>query len=343
MAKKIEMNQLDQKKKSSLTSRILVGVALAVIAIPALVVGSWYWFAMISAFFGFAVYEIVHAKGKPYPWYVWVATYIFCIIYMYWFLVKDNLSQYLALNDIGLGSTWQFQLEGNYSEPSLSIYAIITSLGVYLLFSLINKDFDFGDVCYFMVMTIMVSFGFQCLLFLRYHPFVEWAGLTDTSAPIFRFWQSAIIIIFVVIGAFGNDMSAYFVGVFFGKHKMTPRISPNKTWEGFFGGVILGGCLSLAFALICDACGYPMLPGVAVFSGQSRWWGVVILSFALPVIAVFGDLVFSSIKRYFGFKDYGTLLRSHGGVLDRTDSLMFCAMASSILIVLIEKGWGFFA
>ena len=336
------VNQLDEKKKASMTSRIIVGAVLAVTCIPALVVGSWFWFAIISFFFLVAVYEICRAKQKKYPWYVWAITYVVCIIYMYWFLVKDNVSNYLAAQSAG--TAWSFTLEQGYSEPNLSIYAIIVALGVYLFVSLINKDFDFLDVCYFVTMTILVSYGFQCLLFLRYHPFVSWNGLTDTTAPTFRFFQSAIVVIFIVIAAFGNDTMAYFVGMFFGKHKMTPRLSPNKTWEGFFGGWILGGGLALAFALICDANGFPMLPGVKTFgTAESRWWAIVLLSFTLPIIAVFGDLVFSSIKRHFGFKDYGTLLRAHGGVLDRVDSLIFCAMACSILIVIIEKGSGFFA
>ena len=92
-----------------------------------------------------------------------------------------------------------------------------------------------------------------------------------------------------------------------------------------------------------EAFGHPILPGFKVMGDDSRWWAVVIISFALPLVGVLGDLTLSLIKRYFGTKDYGKLLASHGGVLDRADSLMFCAIFASILIVVFEKGVHFFA
>ena len=337
------INHLDEKKKKSMMSRILVAVVLGVTCIPALIVGSWFWFAIITFFLVFAVYEILHCRGKKFPWYVWAFTYFIVMVYVYWFLVKNNLSEYLALKSAGKAGDWTWELERWYAEPTLSIYAIITAMGVYLLFSLINKDFDFGDVCYFLFMTIMVGFGFQCLLYVRYHPFYVWYGTPGQNpTAVFKYWHSLIPMTFVILTAFGNDVMAYFTGMFFGKHKMTPRVSPNKTWEGFFGGWLLSGSLALGFALICDANGFPLLPEFAVFSAPYKWWAVVILSYGLPLIAVLGDLSYSLIKRHYGFKDYGTLLRSHGGVLDRVDSLTFCCILCSVLIVIVEKGWGFF-
>ena len=342
--KPIELNALDAKKKKSMTSRILVGVVLAAVALPALFVGSWFWFALMSFFLGFATYEIIHARNKKYHWFIWAFTYFIVIVYVYWFLFKSNMTEYIKLKDIGQAGKWTFELERWYDEPVLSIYAALSAMGVYFVVALIDKDFDFFDVCYFFLMTILVGMGFQCMMYLRFHPFNVFYGSAFDQSPdaLFRFWSSTVLLIFVVLCAFGNDTMAYFTGVFIGKHQMTPRISPNKTWEGFLGGWLLGGSLALGFALICDACGFPLLPALAVFSGAHKWWGVVILSYSLPIIAVVGDLTFSLIKRYFGFKDYGTLLRSHGGVLDRTDSLIFCSILCSILVVILEKGWRFF-
>ena len=338
------INPLDEKKKKSMGNRILVGVILAVVCVPALIVGGWFWFAVLAVFFMFAVYELIAAKGKKYHWTVWAFTFFICIIYAYWFLAKDNIAEFLKLQAEGRANQWTFELERWYDQPAMSIYAMISALGVYILIALFDENFTFDDVCYFFAMTIIVGLGFQCMMYLRYHPFyISYGNPGDQPSAVFSFWHSAILFIFVIIATFGADTMAYFTGVFFGKHKMTPRISPNKTWEGFIGGWILGGGLALAFALICDRCGFPLLDGLRVFGENSRWWGVVLLSFTIPVIGVIGDLTFSLIKRHFGFKDFGKLLGAHGGVLDRVDSLMFCSIFCSILVVILENGWRFFA
>ena len=95
------INHLDEKKKKSMMSRILVAVVLGGTCIPALIVGSWFWFAIITFFLVFAVYEILHCRGKKFPWYVWAFTYFIVMVYVYWFLVKNNLSEYLALKSAG--------------------------------------------------------------------------------------------------------------------------------------------------------------------------------------------------------------------------------------------------
>jgi phosphatidate cytidylyltransferase len=129
----------------------------------------------------------------------------------------------------------------------------------------------------------------------------------------------------------------------FGKHHMNERISPNKTWEGFFGGWIIGGLLSLTFVMICDACGFPMLPSMRIFGENTAWWWPTILAFSLPLIGDIGDFTFSLIKRHYGIKDYGKGLGAMGGILDRADSLLFCCIYASVFIVFVNAGWNFFA
>lgn len=127
-----------------------------------------------------------------------------------------------------------------------------------------------------------------------------------------------------LILSFGTDTSAYFVGVYFGKHKMAPVISPKKSWEGAIGGVLGGMVLMLLYALLLDlAFGFEVQYGAAVLYG--------ILG---AVTCVLGDLVFSVIKRQAGIKDYGNLLPGHGGILDRFDSMTLVATLSEILILI---------
>ena len=332
----IEINELDEKKKKSMISRIIVGVVLALTGIPSVIFGGWVFFVFISFFFGFAIYEFIRVTNKKYKWYVWVFTYIITISYVYWAFVKSNINAY---NESP--STYVFSLENHFQEPGISWYAMALALGVYFVFSLADPNFDIRDVVFLFAMSFLVGLGFQCILFCRYHPVAMQPGLVGDH--FFDWVSSAYLFFFVLIGAFGNDMMAYFVGVFFGKHKMSPRVSPNKSWEGFFGGWILGGLLTFGFACLVDGLGHPILPALRVFGENSSWWAVVIISFVMPLVSVLGDLTLSVIKRYFGTKDYGKLLASHGGVLDRADSLIFCCIFVSLLVVLFEKGIGFFA
>lgn len=110
-----------------------------------------------------------------------------------------------------------------------------------------------------------------------------------------------------------TDAAAYFVGKGWGKHKLAPVISPNKTVEGGLGGIAFATVIFLLTAFILDKTGV-----LSVSYGKLT----VYLIFA-SVIGQFGDLSLSSVKRITGIKDYGTLLPGHGGILDRYDSLLF--------------------
>lgn len=117
-----------------------------------------------------------------------------------------------------------------------------------------------------------------------------------------------------------SDSLAYMVGSRFGKHKMAPKISPNKTWEGFAGSV--GGSLIIWFILYATGL-YGLNVPITLLCGIS-----------VAVLGVFGDLIESRIKRGVGVKDSGNLIPGHGGMLDRSDSLIFgCITAHLILAI----------
>jgi len=124
-----------------------------------------------------------------------------------------------------------------------------------------------------------------------------------------------ILVLLPIIAAFVTDSGAYFVGVFLGKTKPFPTISPNKTVEGYVGGVITGTIGMLIYGIILSYTTYLII----IFPA------LILYGIVGAIITELGDLTFSFIKRKCGIKDYGRLIPGHGGALDRFDSMIFCA------------------
>lgn len=125
--------------------------------------------------------------------------------------------------------------------------------------------------------------------------------------------KALILIPFAI--AFLSDSGAYFAGRFFGKHKLAPVISPNKTVEGMIGGVVTGVVGMLVFGLVLQLA----------FDFKVNYAYAAIYGLVGSHAGVFGDLAFSAVKRQTGIKDYGKLIPGHGGVLDRFDSMVVIA------------------
>ena len=127
---------------------------------------------------------------------------------------------------------------------------------------------------------------------------------------------------FIFILAYATDTFAYFSGKLFGKHKLIPKISPNKTIEGAIGGII-GAVISCEIYLF--------------YLGETKYViPIIAVAIVGSILSQLGDLFASSIKRLFDVKDYGKLIPGHGGVLDRIDSVLFTAPFVYYAFVLIE-------
>ena len=127
------------------------------------------------------------------------------------------------------------------------------------------------------------------------------------------------IFLFYLFLVWGNDVFAYLVGISIGRHKMSPRLSPKKSWEGFFGGLI--GSLAMgAF-------------GAFVVEGSYIMW--IGLAFVVSLSSVLGDLVESMFKRDAGVKDSGNFIPGHGGMLDRFDAFILSAPMAFLYLLII--------
>ena len=118
-------------------------------------------------------------------------------------------------------------------------------------------------------------------------------------------WKPEAFLFYLFI-VWGNDVFAYLTGIAIGKHKMSPRISPKKSWEGFAGGIV--------GAIAMGAVG-----SIVVGGSLGMWLG---LAAVVAITSVFGDLVESMFKREAGIKDSGKIMPGHGGILDRFDALL---------------------
>lgn len=123
-------------------------------------------------------------------------------------------------------------------------------------------------------------------------------------------------------GVWGFDTGAFFAGHFFGRHKLAPQISPGKTWEGVFGGLIFSIAAALLFITL------PM--GIP-------WYLTVPFGVVLGVAAVLGDLAESLIKRQTHVKDSGQLMPGHGGMLDRLDSILFAVLVVYVFAQMLGR------
>ena len=149
--------------------------------------------------------------------------------------------------------------------------------------------------------------------------------LLSAIVRIFSAEKGRFLVLIPFVLAFLSDSGAYFAGMFFGKHKLAPVISPKKTVEGVIGGVV-GAVLGMVIYCLVMQLGFRM---------QVNYLYAIVYGVLGALGGVFGDLCFSVIKRQTGIKDYGNLIPGHGGILDRFDSMMIAGPLTEVLLLLL--------
>ena len=145
-----------------------------------------------------------------------------------------------------------------------------------------------------------------------------------------RTYHDGIYTVWLIFAAsWVNDTFAYFTGVFFGRHKMAPKLSPKKSVEGGIGGVVASAGVGGIYGFLVS----PHMSGVIAYPVVT----FAAASFIGAFFAIVGDLAASAIKRNHDVKDYGTLIPGHGGILDRFDSVIFTAPAVYWAVYLINQ------
>ena len=212
---------------------------------------------------------------------------------------------------------------GHFSVLPLDLQDVVQGLIFVLLVGSFAVELKFHDS----MNVSQVSWGFFGALIVPYLMLSLVRIFQMDFQPVGQtdFHVGQFIVLLPLLAAWGADTCALFAGMFFGKHKLAPVVSPKKTVEGAVGGVVGGAVLVLLAVLVMNA-----LMGL-----DMPIWAALVLGGAGAVLGEIGDLSFSIIKRQTGIKDYGHIFPGHGGVLDRFDSVLFVAPFAEILFRII--------
>ena len=194
----------------------------------------------------------------------------------------------------------------NYASTDFSFRITYRSIA-FIIFTFLSpmvfihnyKKFNLNDALYMIGSILFVGLGFNLMIVIRNY--------------------NLNYLIYLLLITTITDTFALFTGMLIGTHKLAPDISPKKTIEGFVGGVLMGTFVATSFYITVIHPGYSLVL-------------LIFITAFLSAVCQLGDLVFSSIKRYYEVKDFSNLIPGHGGILDRFDSLIFAMLAFILFI-----------
>ncbi|PLR77668.1 phosphatidate cytidylyltransferase [Bacillus sp. V3-13] len=235
---------------------------------------------------------IVLYGGAPFL----LMVYLLATIALYELLRMRHLKLLSVPGIISLILLWIFLLPSeyqnliedlDYTKVELALIAVL----LFLTYTVATKNrFTFDDVAFSTMAILYIGIGFYYFLETR-------------DAGIEFVFYSLLIV-------WATDSGAYFIGRAMGKNRLWPEISPNKTVEGFVGGIICAVAVAIIFSMFTEKVDAPLFE-------------LIIITVLISIFGQIGDLVESALKRHYNVKDSGSLLPGHGGILDRFDSLLF--------------------
>lgn len=357
----IQVNNISDDAKKSFKNRVIIGIILVLIVLPCIIIGDYAFMCLIFLATVISTHEICKAPQsieKKFKNVIYVFAYLMMIILVYWTFSRRLLDAYLNFQYVTLvhdpKAIFSYDLYTDFNSPSISLSAFAFSMLFLFLMVFIDKNFTIHDAFYFIGMLFIVSLGYQSVMYLRLYPFtainnqIEYlktlmtAGTITTqqsieleylknkiSDPWFKYGESACLFIYTCLGTLMCDTGAYIIGMLFGKHQLSPKISPKKTVEGFIGGIVFSIAITITFSFSLVFTGHDLVYGLL---DKDHWYLIVIISLLMPLLSTFGDLLFSSVKRGYQIKDFGKILQSHGGVLDRVDSVLITSILLGLII-----------
>lgn len=286
-------------------TRIISAAVMIAFVIAVLTIGKLYCPLLITALValicGMGIYELTHNAAGIKSKAVSICSSVYGALTV--ILLDSTLNGYVSLKTI---------TDSSASGENTSILSFwsklpLTLAVLYFLFSVFvilynHKEFSLDKIAVLCAMPLFVAYGFSSI-----------NGIIERTDGIYY-------LLLLVNFASVCDTGAYFVGSFFGKHKLCPEISPKKTAEGAAGGI--ASSILVSFILL-------------LAFGNGHIASTLLLTIPLCIIGMCGDLFASAIKRSVGLKDYGNLIPGHGGILDRFDSMLLIA---PVLYLFIDYG-----
>ena len=273
---------------------------------------------IISAVVGIIIFILAIALSFKSTVVLGVALAILNAIGIYEMLYNTKLVENKTVVSVSVIFTGVMKLAytfGDFLEEYLNGQRLTEILTVcFALFLIIyavarHNSFTAKQMCFSFAMPVLLSYAFNSIEYI----YLE-SGLS--------FYGLLMLVNFACI----NDIGAYFIGSKFGRHKMTPVISPKKTVEGAIGG--------LASSLVATVIIVALFNGFKLDIIMIKW---LIVTPVFCIVGIYGDLIASVIKRYAGIKDYGNVIPGHGGIMDRLDSALLIAPTMELLLKLLLK------
>ncbi|AXN41880.1 phosphatidate cytidylyltransferase [Peribacillus butanolivorans] len=262
--------------------RIITAVVAAAIFIPIVILGGIPFLLLVYLLASIGLYELMKMKNMRVLSFEAILSHI-----LLWVLLLPNENTAFLANI-------------NYDKVQIFLMGVL----LLLLYTVVSKNrFTFDDAGFLVITILYLGMGFYYLFETR-----DSLGL------------GLIYILLALFTIWATDSGAYFIGKSLGKRKLWPEISPNKTVEGFFGGIFSALIVGVLF-YVFSSLDYTLLQ-------------LLLISLIIAIFGQLGDLVQSAYKRHYGVKDSGKLLPGHGGILDRLDSLIFILPILHLLHVL---------
>lgn len=259
--------------------RVLSAIIMIAVFVPLLIIGDLPFAIFMAILSAFGLYELIKVRESKKKFPTFLKVFAYAMVIAFCMYNFDSI---------------EFVSQFDYRVMALLMFLFLTPI-VFI------HDFDkynYTDALYLIGSLLFIGLSFNMIVITRNF--------------------DIMYIIYLLIITTITDTFALLTGMLVGKHKMSPKISPKKTWEGLVGGVFMGTFIATAFyfTVVNSNCSLVFL----IFS-----------TMLLCLVGQVGDLVFSSIKRYYDVKDFSNLIPGHGGILDRFDSLVFVTFAFIIL------------
>ena len=263
--------------------RVLSAIAMIAIASPLLIIGGEVFAVFMTILAIAGLYELIHIRESKRKFPFLMKVFAYLLVI------------FLAMNNF---DSIEFVYNVDYRVMSFVIFAFLASM----VFIKDREKYDLMDALFLVGSVFFVGLSFNLMI-------------------ITRNFDIKYIIYLLLITTM-TDTFALFTGMFIGKNKLAPTISPKKTIEGFIGGALMGTFIATSFY-------------VTVINQTKSLVLVILVTFLLSCVGQLGDLVFSFIKREYGKKDFSNLIPGHGGVLDRFDSIIFVILGYMFVFSLI--------